>query len=1189
MGEVFLADDTQLERKVAVKFLPDELQDDPVARARFEREAKSAAALDHPFICKIHEITELDGRRCIVMEHVVGQTLELRLAGGPLAPAEAMQIAAEVVEALIDAHARRILHRDLKPANLMLSEQGHVKVMDFGLAKRLQPPGGSDSQDLTQGSLTQTGALLGTPAYMAPEQVRGEPADTRSDIFSFGVVLFELLTGEHPFKKGTVSETMAAILRDPPSQVDDSGGRVDYAIFDKLLAKTPNDRYQSFEDVSVEVRRLRDVSSTWTEPVSAATDDGEPTVGGRRTPFVGRDAEQAELGRWLDRAVRGRGGLVLIGGEPGVGKTRLVEQVLETARQQRCLTLTGRCYEMEGTAPFIPFVEIIEQYTRVAPSEVLRETLGDAAPEVARLVPDLRRVFPDIPPPLELPPEQQRHYLFKNVAEFLERMSRVSSTVLLLDDLQWADNATLLLLQHLAPLLGQVPVLALGTYRDVELDVNRPFAKTLETLNRKRLAQRLNLQRLPTEAVAGMLAALGGSSPPEALVAGIYRETEGNPFFVEEVYQHLEDERVLHRDDGSWRPELDLANLDVPEGVRLVIGRRLERVSADSRKVLTFGAVVGRGFSLELLEAVGDVTGDALLTALEEAEATYLIMPMPGREPRWEFSHALIRQTLAAGLSLPRRQRLHLKVAEAIERAAGGNAEQHATDLAHHLFQAGTAADPDKTVRFLTLAGDQAQSAGAFDEALRHFDNALSIQEEDDPRHVADLRYKKGQALRSLGQGDPAVAAWLDAITIYEELDDGEAVARTVNDAASALIWLGDIATAQLLVRRGLGSLGAGLEVDRCRLLATLGLVASWSGDEHRVSHDAVDEADAIANRLGRPDLMGSVLRSRTWQHFCYMRFPETVEVGRVAAEQLRALGRLHEVCDVSGPTELGLVYLGRFDEALEVGTQLEDLAVRLGQMEGRYMALFCRTFHHLVTTESHATSEASALRGVEFAETTDLARGFSHFQLGLARFFLGDWTTARADFRDADRLVPAASWWGRWMPSVLLLAQAYAGEHDAVEPLRACRSGVLAIGDDSPMGTWQTIPNVVEGLATLGQISLAADCYGSVRKALDRGTMIAIGLQLWEMIAGIAAGAGEQWDVAQPHFETAMRQAHGVPHRTAQPEVRRWYAQMLLDRNGSGDRDKARTLLGEAVEMYQTIGMPRHLEMAKELLKSAL
>ncbi len=205
-------------------------------------------------------------------------------------------------------------------------------------------------------------------------------------------------------------------------------------------------------------------------------------------------------------------------------------------------------------------------------------------------------------------------------------------------------------------------MLVLGTYRDVELDVHRPFVKTLETLTRKRLATRLNVDRLPEDSVRAMLAALGGPEPPRALVTAIYQETEGNPFFVEEVFQHLTEEGALFGEDRRWRSDLDLQELDVPEGVRLVVGRRLERVSDQSQQVLTFGAIVGRGFSLALLEAIGDVRGDELLTALEEAEAAHLIVPTRSREPRWEFSHALIRQTLSATLSLPRRQRLHLKV-----------------------------------------------------------------------------------------------------------------------------------------------------------------------------------------------------------------------------------------------------------------------------------------------------------------------------------------------------------------------------------------------------------------------------------------------------------------------------------------------------------------------------------------------
>ena len=1187
MGEVFLADDHQLERKVAIKFLPDELQDDPVARGRFEREAKSAAALDHPFICKIYEFTEVNGRAAIVMEHVTGRTLQSRLIEGALASAEAIQIAAEMAEALTEAHAHRILHRDLKPANLMLSEQGHVKVMDFGLAKRMRDPGVRDGEESTADGLTRTGTLLGTPAYMAPEQIRGESADTRSDIFSFGVVLFELLTGEHPFKRGSVSDTIAAILRDAPTPPAGSRSQVDYAIFDKLLAKTPGDRYRSFDEVSVEIRRLRDATSAWTEPLSEPADNTEPPVGARRTTFVGRDGERDELRRWLDRAVRGRGGLVLIGGEPGVGKTRLVEQLLELARERRCLALTGRCYEIEGTPPFIPFVEIIEQYIGVVSATVLRETLGDAAPEVARLVPELRRLFPDMPPPLELPPEQQRHYLFRNVAEFLERVSRASSTVLLLDDLQWADSATLLLLQHLAPTLSRQPLLALGTYRDVELDVTRPFAATLETLNRKRLAHRLNLQRLPQEGVASMLAAMGGPSPPTALVAVIYRETEGNPFFVEEVYQHLEEERALHREDGTWRSEIDLAELDVPEGVRLVIGRRLERVSVDSRQVLTFGAVVGRGFSLELLEAIGSVTGDALLTALEEAEAAYLIVPMRGRVPRWEFSHALIRQTLAAGLSLPRRQRLHLKVADAIERAAGANAEKHASDLADPLFQAGPAADPMKTTRFLALAGDEAQASGAFDEALRHFDQALSFEDEDDPRHVADLRYKKGQALRSLGQGDEALKEWRAALADYEGLGDGDGIARTVFDTAWALAWLGQMPDGRALAQRGIDLLGDRHEATRCRLLAMEATWSAGSGDDYHVSHDLLKQAEAFAEKLENPELTAEVLQARETVHYFYMELPQVVDVGRRAAAFRQDRGELHHVCEATWLMGIAFVLRGRLGEALELTTELEALSARVGNVNAQYCARLVRACSRFLTAEGLATLAASAQADVEYADQTGNAWvSFSHVTRGLARFYSGDWAAARSDFETAVLLAPGQSWMDGRFPSTALLARAYAGE-DVLRKLQRDKSHLIQMGAENLWGRWEQLVNVVESLAVLGEAKDAADLYPHVVNGIQKGVVVTWQLRLWQMVAGIAAACGEQWDTAQEHFETALRQAHELPHKIAQPEVRRWYAQMLLDRNASGDRDQARTMLGEAVEMYGQIGMPRHVKLAKDMLKA--
>ncbi len=736
MGEVFLAEDRSLERPVAIKFVSRWLQDDPVAHERLRREAKASAALDHPYICKVHELTELDGRTGIVMEYVSGESLLDASTKRTLTTARVLELAGEIAEALEEAHAHGVVHRDLKPSNFILTDQGHVKVMDFGMARRLvQTEGGGRDQ-----SLTEAGKVVGTIVYMSPEQLLGQEADPRSDIFSFGVSLFELLTGEHPFRRPRQADTIEAIRHEPPvSLPPNMRAKADFALFDRLLAKATDDRYQTFTEVRAELRRLRDAAAAETvgEPELGAGGATQSTA--RRTPYVGRETERTELEARLGEAIRGRGGLLLLGGEPGVGKTRLAEQILDAE---------------------------------------LRKALGEAAPEVGRLLPDLRRRFPDMPQSLEMPPEQQRRFLFKSIAAFFERAGHARTLVVLIDDLHWADESTLLLLRHLAPQLETIPMLVLGTYRDVELDLQRPFAEVLETLIRQRLAKRINVRRLPEAGVRDMFAVLGGPSPPPALVESIHDETEGNPFFVEEVFHHLAEEGVLFGEAGAWRADLDVEELQVPEGVRLVLARRLRRVGDDTQRVLTSAAVVGRSFSLRLLEALGDASDDALLIALEEAEAAHLIVSAPGRDVRWEFSHALIRQTLADTLSLPRRQQLHGRIAEAIEATSRNALDTHAAELAHHLYQAGTSVDAQKTVRVLGRAAGQALEQGAFDEGLTLLDNALSLASESEMAVKAALRLARGGALQSLAQTERALTDLEQAASLYEEVGDVEGTSQ---------------------------------------------------------------------------------------------------------------------------------------------------------------------------------------------------------------------------------------------------------------------------------------------------------------------------------------------------------------------------------------------------------------------------
>ena len=253
MGEVYLAEDRRLDRKVALKFLPEEMQRDETARKRFLREAKSLAALDHAYICHIHEVAEAEGKSFISMEYVQGKTLKDQLEKGPLSLQDALAKATEIAEALEAAHRQKIIHRDLKPSNIMITSDGHVKVLDFGLAKRLTPPEGPDSQGNTlSSSLTATGATLGTLAYMSPEQLREEEVDTRSDAFSFGVVLYQMLTGVHPFLRDTAMDTCGAILNDVPAPLLEHTENVPSLLehtVRKMLAKDPRRRYQLIQEV----------------------------------------------------------------------------------------------------------------------------------------------------------------------------------------------------------------------------------------------------------------------------------------------------------------------------------------------------------------------------------------------------------------------------------------------------------------------------------------------------------------------------------------------------------------------------------------------------------------------------------------------------------------------------------------------------------------------------------------------------------------------------------------------------------------------------------------------------------------------------------------------------------------------------------------------------------------------------
>jgi tetratricopeptide (TPR) repeat protein len=1162
MGEVYCAKDARLGRQVAIKVLPGHLAADTSARERLRREAIAAAALDHPFICKVFEIGEERGTMFLVMEFISGETLHRRLRSGSLPLQEALRISCEVAEAVEEAHNRRFVHRDLKPANVMLTPGGHPKVMDFGLAKPIAKdrPAEDGAPTMTSGGtgLTDMGTVIGTPDYMSPEQLKGEPLDQRSDLFSFGILLCELLGCAHPFRRSSTTETMAAILRDSPNL----SGRLPQGLMvliRRLLAKSRDERYSSMAEVRADLRRLAATSAAAPQPV----DD-------TRIPLIGREQEFTELKRALGEALVGRGSLIMVGGEPGIGKTHLAGALLEEAARRGALAVIGHCYEMEGAPPYVPFVEMLEYGARALPRETFRYAMGDDAPEVAKLMPELRNMYPDIPAAIQLPPEQQRRFLFNAYRSFVERSARLTPIVAVFEDLHWADEPTLLLLQHLAQMLSTTPMLLIGTYRDVELDVTRPFAKTLETLLRQKQAARMGLRRLSAGGVESMLAAMSGQTPPPSLARVIFGETEGNPFFVEEVFRHLSEEGRLFDESGKWRPGLRVDQLQVPEGVRLVLGRRLERLGQDARRVLTTAAVIGRSFDLRLLEQLENKHPDAALDAVEEAERAHIVLAEPaGRDTRYRFVHELVRQTLAETLSLPRRQRLHARVADAIERLYAASLESHASSLAHHLYQAGAAADPEKTAAYLLLAARQARAGAAHEEALAHLENALAVCEGETGMQVAELMEQRAGTLQSIGRSDEAEDSYRKAIALFES----EGAMAKAAEAAFRLglinAWRMELEAGNRSVERALERLGTAEPDLRMRLLSMRALMLSCGGD--------VTRAVSLLPEAGRLRKASADLTLNTEAHVCFhsTQWDQAVTAGLRAAETYRAMGDLWLAADAEFFAGFAL-FLGRTAEVGELLPRALTRAERVGHRNAVWAIKFLRAC--LSMSRGDLTAAGREMNEAwNFGEEHQIAWDFlTDNYLGQLAFLHGDFAEAERWFRQKSE-IEMKTYFAGFADSCLFAVWAETGDERAWKAWADRRWKPPLIGQLNPIGAWCALERSVNGLAWLGNKAEAAALRSLTEELLKTGVWAYSYFSPFQTAAGIAAASVGDWSAAEQHHLMAIHQTHTAPYRVSQPTSREWYATMLLDRNAPGDAVKARVLLSEALAMYESMGMSFH------------
>ncbi|MEJ2534990.1 MAG: arginase family protein, partial [Gammaproteobacteria bacterium] len=909
------------------------------------------------------------------------------------------------------------------------------------------------------------------------------------------------------------------------------------------------------------------------------------------TPLYGRDAECAIIAKRLDAAVAGHGGIVLIGGKPGEGKTRLGEEALEMGLARGMLPLLGQAYEEHG-APFIVSTEIIEDIQRALPADVLRNALGDTAPEIARLVPELRRALPDIPEAPELPPEQQQRFFFNAMLEFTSRLAKASPLVYLLDDLQWADESSTLLLEHVAPHLSRMPVLMVITYRDVAADIGEPFKRALAHLAHQDYVTRIRLRQLGREAVAQMLEGLAGSPAPEPVVDLIYGETEGNAFFAKSAYQHLAEEGRLFDAEGRWLENIDIGRLSVPEGVRLVIERRLERLDEATRKVLAMAAVIGLRFPLRMLEAAlaeaeGGEFGDRVLDAVEQAEGGGLIFAAgDARAALYEFAHALVRQALLEQLSAPRRQRMHLQLANAME-ALWGEDENRAADIALHLYRSGDLADPEKTTRFLVLAARRALSTAAADEAVDAFSKALELEQA--PEQRARLLHERGVAYRTMGRWEDAARDWNEALPILENLDERELVARLYWELAYQHSWANEMRRAEELAERGLAFVGEEPSVARCQLLAAKGMNAGGR-DDYDLWADSLDQAVAIAEQIGEERILGAeILQARMYLGEHWLRGRMHAETGDRAIEIVRRVGTPWDLSATIGPAMIGYLSNGRFDAIEALWREGLELALKYGDVGNEMHA---KMLHALVLAYRGELDEA---RGF-MLERADWARetGFAWWTimvdfLAMTEFHRGDWDSARrlaADINEA----PIAGTMAGIEPATEMLFLAYLGDREgALARMEQLGPRLAVAGRQNQLGSWIASISTLESAAMLGLHEACAELYPLPVQLDEDGTHVVWNKGLAQRHAAIAAAAGGRWEVAEGHFAKAEALARDAGMRLELAELTRWRAQMLLWRDGPGDREQARELAAEAGRAYRELRMPRHVALTEGMTVTSL
>jgi predicted ATPase/KaiC/GvpD/RAD55 family RecA-like ATPase len=890
----------------------------------------------------------------------------------------------------------------------------------------------------------------------------------------------------------------------------------------------------------------------------------------------------------VDRAVRGEGGVVFLYGEAGIGKTRLARELTAYANLLGMRVLSGRCpalFRMDGVPPYILWKEVVKDYLETCTPEQLYKVIGNYPIEVSKLVPELKQMLRTIPESFPLSPENSRDRLFEAVSQFITNISKETPLLVILDDLQWTDESSLLLLHYQARGAYKDSLLLLGAYRDTDVDEKHPLIPVLTELNRERLLQSVQLKRMSFDDSSEMIKRiLEQDDISREFCELIYERTRGNPFFVEEVIKSLKEEEVIYSEDNKWKIK-EISKIEFPETVKSVIKKRISRLDDECQNILTLASFVGNDFTFEALCGVTEIEEDKLLELMEKLLKTGLVKEKVIRgEDMYCFADVIVRDVVHEEVSHLRHKKLHNKVGYSLEKVYSKAIDEHLGELAYHFLEGG---EKDKSLDYFLKAGENAIKIYANTEAISYFQSALGLLEEKEGEYREKARVLEtlGDIKRIVGEYDFCMKRWNGALLLWKQLDEKEKAAELHRKMAMTL-WreVGNTEKAQENFEKALGIL--------------------------EVEPESIELAALYAARATMSYFTEDVTKTRSWAE-------KALELGK----KLNAFEAM-----ASAYIDLGLVFGATGERKKAVECMEKALKIAL---DNNYVDIAGRAYNNLAVqlpAEENERILECFEKGLELAKKAGHIQGISWFegQLATIYFGMGNSDKAIALVEEADALNRKTGNLFNLSSSTLYLGAIYhvLGEWNKSEQyLKESLNISLKINNTQQIsnsygflgwgyhdrGEYVQAKEYFEKMSEIDE-KTGAKAYqisdyqwpamnyielGEIDKArtlLDDLHKFAHEKQNKQLIANEDATrammlrAEKKWNESIELFEKSLQEYEALG-------ARRWnvyflaknilyeYARVYLERDQPGDREKADKLLNQALEIYQKLGAKKDIE----------